>query len=446
MEGLPKLVGQEYKITYEKRGAFQLRVLDHSSSFEGEPPMVRMPYLKICLSGFLTILIPGSIFAQMEDVPMFSPSPHGAVIWFGSKKNFYDTKLTEEQKALLAPMPEDLSAYGALLKQKDTGMVRLHPIGKYEITGRTVSVEELQKMQLPILGGAAYYSFTAKTNGFGPWSEIYLDNNRLCTFVTGKVPGFSGKPADTPLTRDDTNVFSGRSKRALGILGKLGDVPLASVSLTTPGLDFLTRLSSPQKYTELFELSEKSSKGFVEGNFTYASVAEVKPDTTYVLRSIIYAKDGYEVGPNEPYYRLRPSTLGYGGSDILVAFRVLRQHQDGSVTIVWKRLQKFSKPKIKGSFQKFTYNDIKQLIASNIVKGMSLSQVISFLETNGIERMDYVAAAEGIEAGPEIKGFVYAAITEIERKSQTFFIVFIRFAFNEKRELVEWTVKKNRRQ
>jgi hypothetical protein len=47
----------------------------------------------------------------------------------------------------------------------------------------------------------------------------------------------------------------------------------------------------------------------------------VKPDSTYLLRS-----------------------LNYDESDVLVAFRVVRIDSDGSVTILWKLLQKFETP------------------------------------------------------------------------------------------------------
>jgi hypothetical protein len=407
--------------------------------------MTRIPYLKICLSIFFTFLTSGSVFGQIDDTPPLTPSPPRNWDWFGSKKNFYDTKLTEEQKAMLAPLPQDVALHGAFLKQKDTGIVRLHPRGKYEITGFTVSVDEHTKMKLPILGGGAYYTFIERTNGFGPWSEIYMDNDRLYTFVASKVLGGSGKLDDTPLTREENNPYSVRSGKALGILTKLGDVPLASVTVTTPGLDFLIRLSPPQNYAELFELSLKSSRGFAAGNFTYGSAGDITPDTTYVLRSILYPKPGIEVHPDEPYYRVRLTMLGYGGSDILVAFRIIRRHEDGSITLLWKRLEKFRKPKLKSASQKYTYSDVEQLISKGMAKGMSLSQVITFLETHNIERLNYVEVSQEAGMAPEIKGFVFAAIVEIEQKAQIFFDVYMRFAFNEKEELMNWTVQKNRR-
>jgi hypothetical protein len=37
-------------------------------------------------------------------------------------------------------------------------------------------------------------------------------------------------------------------------------------------------------------------------------------------------------------------SVDYGGSDVLVAFRVVRQDADGSVVLLWKMLKKFDKP------------------------------------------------------------------------------------------------------
>jgi hypothetical protein len=403
-------------------------------------------YLKTCLSIYVLLLFSGDALAQWEVDPLFSPSPRGAINWLYSRPNFYDTKLTPEQKVLLAPMPEDMARYERFLKQKDTGMVRLHPKGKYEANSRVVSVEESASQILPIPGGGAYYSFQAKTNKRGPWSEIYLENNRLQAYVTGKIVGLLNQPEDVRLEKDGGNLYAGRANKAIGILTRLGDVPLDSVTLTTPGLSFLTELSPPQTHKELMELIEKSAGGFHVNDFAYSSAGEATLDTTYVMRSILYTRDGYWVSPNEPYYRLRPSSLGYDGSDILVAFRIIRRHEDDSITLVWKRLEKFGKPKIKNNFKTYSQEDIHRLIDNEIVKGMSLSQVNAFLDKNGFERMDYVEGAAEQEAAPEIKGFVYASLPQIERKTGgIIFDLFLRFEFNQKQELVAWSMKKARR-
>lgn len=406
--------------------------------------MTHLPRLNPHLLIFLIALFPINIFGQ-DDVPMFSPSPHGAIDWFRIRPNFYDTKLTDEQKALLAPLPEDRVTYEAFLKQKNTGIFRIHPRGKYEITGRTISVADAAKMNLPILGGGAYYSFTEKTNKLGPWSDIYLENNRLYALVTGKTIGIPNPSDDLSSLPNEHGLYAGRSRNAVGILTELGDVPLAAVNLTTPGLDYLTKLAAPKKYADLVELSEKTSQGFTIGQFTYRSASDVRLHTTYALRSMLYKRGGLMVFPNEPYYRLRLFSLGYDGSDILVAFRIIRRHEDGSLTILWKRLQSFEAAKIKDSFQQYTYDTIKQLLDQQLVKGMSYTQVMAFLDANHIEHTEYVETSEVHNNVSVNSGTVIATIPKIERGIAVTFDLHIQFVFNDKRELVKWVLKKSRK-
>jgi hypothetical protein len=370
--------------------------------------MARILYLKACLLIFLIILVPGAL-GQVEIIPHV---PSLGIAWEHTRPNFYDTKLTDAQREMLAPLPEDETAFAAFLKQENTGIFRLHPKGKYE-PGRTVSVEQTAtEMILPILGGGAYYSFTERTNKLGPWSDIRFEENRLA---------------------------AGLSNQAIGILTSLGDVPLASVSLTTPGLDFLSKLTPPKKSFDIAGLIARSSRGFEENAFIYNSIVEASPNTTYALRSILYKKNGAIVHAKEPYHRLKQSIIGYGGSDVLVAFRVIRRHEDGSVTILWKKLQQFRALKMKGST-----NEVKQLIAREIVKGMSHKQVIAFLEAQAIEHTASVEAPKDEKIASGAKEFVYATIPNIERIIEAVFDLHMQFAFNEKRELIDWKIKKHR--
>src|ERR1051325_3336570 len=49
----------------------------------------------------------------------------------GSNSTYYNKKMTEAQKKLLAPSPEDQAAYRDFLRQPHTGLVRLLPRGEY---------------------------------------------------------------------------------------------------------------------------------------------------------------------------------------------------------------------------------------------------------------------------------------------------------------------------
>jgi hypothetical protein len=240
-------------------------------------------------------------------------------------------------------------------------------------------------------------------------------------------------------------LYNGRLRNAVGLLTELGDVPLASITPTTPGVDYLNKLSPPQKYADLVELIERISKGFTIGQFTYRPMSDVRLNTTYVLRSILYKRGGVMVFPGEPYHRLRLASLGYDGSDTLVAFRVVRRHEDGSLTILWKRLKSFEAAKIKDNYQQYAYGIIMQALEQQLIKGMNHAQVIAFLDTNKIEHTDFteVAAKDGLR--PQIKGVIFATIPHIERKLSAIFDLNIKLFFDDKKELVDWVAEKNRR-
>lgn len=235
--------------------------------------------------------------------------------------------MTEAQKRILSPSPEKQTTFRTFLREANTGLFRLLPAGKYEFN-HTVAADRDPDTVMPILGGGAYYSFTERTHKFGPWSDIHLRGTRLVAGLTNKT---------------------------VGILTNLGDVPLGSVDIDTPRLGFIARLAAPKTYSDLAALHRRAFQGFEENGLEYGSVITTTPDVTYVLRSISYKKDGYLVYPNEPYTRLDISRLGYDGSDILIAFRIVGRNEDGSLEILWKRLQKYQNPKIKGEPREHTF-------------------------------------------------------------------------------------------
>jgi hypothetical protein len=235
--------------------------------------------------------------------------------WPRRRQSYYNKELTEAQKKMLAPAPEDVARFAEFLKEKDTGLVKLLPAGKHEFS-YTVSAQQDPESILPIRGGGAYYSFTEKTHALGPWSEIGLEEG---------------------------NLFTGFAVESLGLLVSLGDVPLGSVKLSTPGVDYLAGYVMPRKVDEARAERARHIEGFKAASFTYAAALAASPDTTYVLRSMSYKKEG-RMRPDWGYV---PHPFEYKGADVLVAFRVVRQADDGSVTLVWKRLKKSSAPKIK---------------------------------------------------------------------------------------------------
>jgi hypothetical protein len=227
------------------------------------------------------------------------------------------TSLNDQQKKLMAGSPEDQARYADFLKQSDTGLFRLFPKIDYK-TSLTVDAQAPER-SLPVLGGGAYYSFGNKSHIFGSWSDICLQDNALFTQVAMK---------------------------SMGLFTIIGDVPLDSVTLQTPGIEFLTKMTIPIQWPELIAQAKHYDQGFQEGEFTYRSGVRVFPSQTYILRSVIYKRSD-SLAPNPETGDSLMHIDKYQGADLLIAFSVVRQEEDGTVTILWKCLKRSPGPQLE---------------------------------------------------------------------------------------------------
>jgi len=189
----------------------------------------------------------------------------------------------------LAPAEEDLTAYADFLRQPDTGLIRLLPREIYDREN-----DKNNQKRLSLRGGGAYYSFTRRTHEYGFGSDISLESNYLSV-------GFAG--AD------------------YGILLKVGNLPLQEISLEHASTHFLSNYKAPTEESEARSEYRKFAPGTTVDGTLYQSKLPVELNSTYLLRSINYSR-----------------------ADVLVAFSVVRRDDDGSITIVWKLLRKYSRP------------------------------------------------------------------------------------------------------
>ena len=192
-------------------------------------------------------------------------------------------ELKDTEQQFLAPSARDRAKYADFLAQADTGMIRLLP-------------REIFLDKLTIQGGGAYYSFARLTHEYGYGSDIELQENQF-------MVGFAG--AD------------------FGFLTRLGKVAIEEVTLDHPAAQFLATFASPTTDRGAREQQNRASAGFDVNNFTCMNRVPYKKKNSYLLRSI-----------------------GYRTSDLLVAFRVVSQDDDGSVVIVWRILKKFPVPQL----------------------------------------------------------------------------------------------------
>jgi hypothetical protein len=234
------------------------------------------------------------------------------------EERFYNRKMTDAQKKLITPAADDEAAYRDFLRQDHTGLIRLLPAGKYDLHS-TVAAADPDRV-LPIRGGGAFYSFVEKSQSLGPWSEITLQEG---------------------------TIIAGFWEQSLGPMTRLGDVPIESVTLTTPGVEYLNKMVPPTGIEELSGQRTINFQGFKVGARAYNSRQRVIANQTYALRSVVYKQEGHmKVLPGGGAVFIH-SPSEYKGADELIVFRVLHADADGGVTILWKRLQKFSSTKIK---------------------------------------------------------------------------------------------------
>lgn len=210
---------------------------------------------------------------------------------------FTEDELTSDERKVLMPTSEDVKASAEFLRQSGTGIFRLMHVDKQ--THRKVVTADNPAVSGDVLlfGGGAQYSFTKKNHNADKWSDIRWEDD---FFLTG-VGGESVSPMVT-----------------------LGDLRLEDITLDSKGIGYLAKLVPAEFETAAEKQFHQFEAGVSEDGFNYGLSAQWKVDTTYAVRSV-----------------------KYGRSDLLVAFRVIRQDSNGSLIILWKKLKSYTTPTLK---------------------------------------------------------------------------------------------------
>lgn len=236
--------------------------------------------------------------------PVSTISPASRLKWF---KEF---EPSSDEKKLLKVDPEDEAQFAQLLAQPDTGIVRLLP--SYS-QGRVVSAAEPEAYRRPgFTYFAATYSFSKRKHG-----------NCLSGWQGSPILGWAE-------VRLKDGIFAAAiMEDSVGLMVRLGDVPLESVTSQTAGVAELARLIPPADHVAAKTMFENGLRGVKVGGFIYSSRIPADLDTTYALRSTMRRR-----------------------ADVLVSFRVVRKDSDGSITLLWKKLKDYPKPSWKKREQK----------------------------------------------------------------------------------------------
>ncbi len=169
-----------------------------------------------------------------------------------------------------------------LAEKEKVNVFRILPRGRTE-NGDLYSVR----------GGGANYSFTQTSHSYNEIPQIALENNNVSV-------GFAGVN--------------------YGFMVDLGEVSLAEVGEKTNGFNFLIEYRPPTNEPD-GRIEQERSRGFEFEGANFKDRLPAIVGHSYLLRSI-----------------------NYEHADVMVAFKVQRKDNDGSLIIFWKLIKQFDKP------------------------------------------------------------------------------------------------------
>ncbi|MDQ3801602.1 MAG: hypothetical protein M3384_19440 [Acidobacteriota bacterium] len=213
-------------------------------------------------------------------------------------------KPTEKDLAAVAVEDEDKIKFAAFLKQPRTGIFRLHDVSNCERTHKVYNVEEPCPAHLDEKGSA--YSFQDDDYKIISLADISLDNA----------------------------AFQVRKIRTLSFLTNLGDTAIENLTLQTSGIREMAEFVPSADKKEVIVQAEIASRGFQIGKYVYKTSHPLRENSTYSLRLITYRVENAN------------SAVKAKPLDVIVVFRVVRTHPDGSITILWKELQRQDAPRL----------------------------------------------------------------------------------------------------
>jgi len=251
----------------------------------------------------------------------------------------------------------------------DTSMKTFRPPERTVVAGPTIDKETSERIRLARKVDAAdYFPYSEflkaeKTGVFKLFPDydcvvknvIRIDGD--CKNFVMASSSFSFRnlgyahPYYSDLGFDQGEIFS-NAFFSQGIIVSLGDVPIEDVTPSRDGLKFLFDLPPASEPGEARKVAVKFKAGLENGGFKYSTSLKPAENTTYALRSIAYnvANSLPAVTEMTSLNEMRFHTLSLDKrADVIIVFRIIRKGTDGSLTIVWKELDRREAPKIKFS-------------------------------------------------------------------------------------------------
>ncbi|CAN5561461.1 hypothetical protein BH10ACI1_BH10ACI1_10090 [soil metagenome] len=221
----------------------------------------------------------------------------------------------EEAMKNLPESIADLSKYKSFLKQDKTGLFRLLTENGCDTNlASTICPQEI----LP--DGGAFYSFRIKD-----YQSKYLSDIAL----KGKL------------------IFS-QSVFSQGIIVKLdnGETDLNAINLSHEAIKFLVDFSPATTLAEAKKQFDQFENGVTSGKYVYKYNLPYENNATYALRVTAYRGKVTMVSENTASGSSFNILEGDERRDVIVLFRILAVEPDGSLTIIWRELQRKASPKL----------------------------------------------------------------------------------------------------
>jgi hypothetical protein len=228
-----------------------------------------------------------------------------------------------------------LEKFKLQLKDKKVGLARLQP-ERNCYKDLLVTVEQLEKCSdvVPVPGGGSFYSFRSRLNYDAQSALAYVEGN---TKLSKTLPTLNPRAVGTWWNiHFEDGKFKVTNDFVQGIVAEIGDVELENLSLTSKEFEFLNDFKFRNDTSIIQIQNESLMKGVALNNFTYSNSAKANLNSTYVLRSIDYTEKPKWMSTQfpEPFF----SKVGKE-ADMIIAFKVVGQEDDGSLIILWKKLQ-----------------------------------------------------------------------------------------------------------
>ncbi len=216
--------------------------------------------------------------------------------------------LRRKAEKMLTPTEADRSEFADFLDQPKTGIFRLAPMVS------CMKMVDASDPDNPCIyhyaeGRGIAYSFRKKEHT----PQIFADIART----------------------DGTFRFPGRY--VLGLINMVGDVPLDKLDVRHPLVDALGRFEPETKLNAIIDQQREINAGKMIGDSQFYGKAPIRQYATYLVRIIAY-RPKYEPKP------IKSDMVEFletqNRKDLIVAFRVARVNEDGSLLIVWKELRR----------------------------------------------------------------------------------------------------------